>query len=175
VKPLRDGQCDLAARRTRFASRAADHDLNISMPFSGLARLDERQTALATVLVGVILGVLVTISSAGAVGVVALIIVYPNVRMARVVAADIAHAVPLTLVAGAGHWLVGTVDWHIVGWLLAGSPGIVLDSCLAVRVPETALRPLLAAPLVVVAGKRAYDHIESGSTLVTAFTRHAPH
>jgi uncharacterized membrane protein YfcA len=93
-----------------------------------------------------------------------------------VVASDIAHAVPLTLVAGAGHRLIGTVDWHIVGWLLAGSlPGIALGSCLVVRVPETALRLLLAAPLVVVAGKLAYDHIESGSTLVVAFTRQAPH
>jgi len=65
-----------------------------------------------------------------------------------------------------------TVDRHIVGWLLAGSlPGIVLGSCLAVRLPETALRLLLAATRVVVAGKLAYDHIESGSTLFTAFTR----
>ncbi len=138
--------------------------------------LDEQRTALVTVLVGAVLGVLVTISSvgAGAVGVVALIILYPDLRMARIVASDIAHAVPLTLIAGAGHWLIGTVDWHIVGSLLAGSlPGIVLGSCLAVRVPETALRLLLAATLVVVAGKLAYDHMESGSTLVTAFTRHA--
>lgn len=138
--------------------------------------LDERWTTLVTVLVGAVLGVLVTVSSvgAGAVGVVALIILYPHLQMARIVASDIAHAVPLTLVAGAGHWLIGTVDWHIVGSLLAGSlPGIVLGSCIAVRVPETALRLLLAATLFVVAGKLAYDHMESSSTLVTAFTRRA--
>jgi len=96
--------------------------------------------------------------------------------MTRIVASDIAHAVPLTLVAGAGHWLIGTVDWHIVGWLLAGSlPGIVLGSCLATRVPEAALRLLLAVTLVVVAGKLAYDHIQSGPTLVSAFARRALH
>jgi uncharacterized membrane protein YfcA len=139
--------------------------------------LDEQKTALVTVAVGAALGVLVTISSvgAGAVGVVALIILYPHLRMARIVGSDIAHAVPLTLVAGAGHWLIGTIDWHIVGSLLVGSlPGIALGSYFAVRVPESALRLLLAATLVVVAGKLAYDHIESGLTLVSAFTRHAP-
>jgi hypothetical protein len=78
--------------------------------------LDGRRTALVTVLMGAVLGVLVTISSvgAGAVGVVALIILY-HLRMARIVASDIAHAVLLTLIAGSGHWLIGTVDRHIVG------------------------------------------------------------
>lgn len=140
--------------------------------------LDERQTAIITIAIGAVLGVLVTISSvgAGAVGVVALTILYPELRMARIVGSDIAHAVPLTLVAGAGHWLIGTVDWHIVGSLLAGSlPGIALGSYFAVRVPEPALRLLLAATLVIVAGKLAYDHMENSLPVVTAFTRHAPY
>jgi hypothetical protein len=140
--------------------------------------LSPRNTAIVTVVVGAILGVLVAISSvgAGAVGVIALIILYPQLPMARIVGSDIAHAVPLTLVAGAGHWMIGAVDWHIVGSLLAGSlPGIVLGSYFAVRVPEPALRLLLAATLIVVAGKLAYDHAESSSSLLTAFTRRAPH
>jgi uncharacterized protein len=140
--------------------------------------LDPRNVAIATAVVGAILGVLVAISSvgAGAVGVIALIILYPQLPMARIVGSDIAHAVPLTLVAGTGHWLIGAVDWHIIGSLLAGSlPGIILGSYFAVRVPELALRLLLAATLVVVAGKLAYDQIENSSSLLTAFTRHAPH
>jgi uncharacterized membrane protein YfcA len=140
--------------------------------------LDERTSARVTVVVGAALGLLVTISSvgAGAVGVVALTLLYPHLRMARIVGSDIAHAVPLTLVAGAGHWLIGTVDWHIVASLLAGSlPGIVLGSYVSVRVPETALRVLLAVTLLVVAGRLVYDHIENGMTLITASTRHAPH
>jgi uncharacterized membrane protein YfcA len=140
--------------------------------------LDSRKTATATVIVGAVLGVLVSISSvgAGAVGVVALIILYPQLPMARIVGSDIAHAVPLTLVAGAGHWIIGAVDWHIMGSLLVGSlPGIVLGSYVAIRVPERALRLVLAATLIVVAGKLASDHLASGSELLTASTRQAPH
>lgn len=140
--------------------------------------LDARNTELGTVLVGVALGVLVSISSigAGAIGVVALIILYPQLAMARIVGSDIAHAVPLTLVAGAGHWLIGAVDWHIMGSLLAGSlPGIILGSYVAIRVPERALRLVLAATLVVVAGRLASDHLASGSPLITALTGRAPH
>jgi hypothetical protein len=137
-----------------------------------------RNTAVVTVIVGAILGVLVSISSigAGAVGVIALIVLYPQLPMARIVGSDIAHAVPLTLIAGVGHWMIGAVDWHIISSLLAGSlPGIVLGSYVAVRVPEPALRLLLAATLIVVASKLAYDHVEQGASVLTAFTRRAPH
>ena len=140
--------------------------------------LDVRNTAIVTVIVGAILGVLVAISSvgAGAVGVIALILLYPQLPMAKIVGSDIAHAVPLTLIAGVGHWMIGTVDWHIIGSLLAGSlPGIALGSYLAVRVPESTLRVVLAATLIFVAGKLAFDHIERSSSLLTAFTRRAPH
>lgn len=127
-------------------------------------RLDPGTTALATVLVGAALGVLVSISSvgAGAVGVTALLLLYPRVPMARIVGSDIAHAVPLTLVAGIGHWATGAVDWQLMGTLLIGSlPGIVIGSYFVVRVPETALRLLLAATLVVVAGKLASDQLHA--------------
>ena len=116
-----------------------------------MARFDAGTIARATVLVGVILGVLVSISSvgAGAVGVTALLLLYPQLPMARIVGSDIAHAVPLTLVAGIGHWAMGAIDWHLMGMLLTGSlPGIVIGSYFATRVPETALRLLLAATLI---------------------------
>ena len=140
--------------------------------------LDDRSTAIVTVIVGVILGALVTISSvgAGAIGVCALVILYPQLPMGRIVGSDIAHAVPLTLIAGAGHWVIGTVDPHIIVALLAGSlPGIILGSYFAVRVAEPALRLLLAATLIVVAGKLLFDHFENTLSLLTAFARHAPH
>ena len=123
-----------------------------------MERLDARAIARATVLVGIALGVLVSISSvgAGAVGVTALLLLYPRLPMARIVGSDIAHAVPLTLIAGIGHWAMGAIDWNLMGVLLMGSlPGIVLGSYFATRVPETALRLLLAVTLVVVAGKLA--------------------
>src|SRR5262249_24236262 len=108
---------------------------------SRLLEVSPRVTAGATVLVGAALGVLVSISSvgAGAVGVTALLLLYPQLPMTRIVGSDIAHAVPLTLVAGIGHWATGAVDWSLLGVLLVGSlPGILLGSFGAHRVPEVA-------------------------------------
>ena len=118
-----------------------------------LARVDTGTTTVATVLTGAALGVLVSISSvgAGAVGVTALLLLYPRLPMASIVGSDIAHAVPLTLVAGIGHWALGAIDWPLMGVLLMGSlPGIVVGSYGAVRVPERVLRSALAAILIVV-------------------------
>ncbi len=68
----------------------------------------------------------------------ALLLLYPQLPMARIVGSDIAH---LTLVAGLGHWVTGAIDWGLLGVLLVGSlPGIVIGSYCAHRVPETALR-----------------------------------
>jgi uncharacterized membrane protein YfcA len=106
-----------------------------------------------TVGFGALLGVLVSISSvgAGAIGMTALVILYPEAPTVRLVGSDIAHAVPLTLVAGLGHWLLGSVDGAILASLLIGSiPGIMLASRLAARVPEFVLRPALAATLTLV-------------------------
>ena len=125
-----------------------------SKPF--FSRLSDGQIAGATVALGAALGVLVSISSvgAGAVGVTALLLLYPRLPMARIVGSDIAHAVPLTLIAGIGHWAMGAIDWHLMVVLLMGSlPGIVIGSYFATRVPETALRLLLAATLLLVAGR----------------------
>jgi len=102
------------------------------------------------------LGVLVSTTSvgAGALGVTALILLYPRLATARIVGSDIVHAVPLTLIAGMGHWLIGSIDTGILGSLLLGSlPGIVVGSFLAVRVPDLVLRLTLAAVLVVVGGR----------------------
>jgi hypothetical protein len=140
-------------------------------------RLSPGNTALVTVLVGIVLGVLVSISSvgAGAVGVTALLLLYPRLPMARIIGSDIAHAVPLTLVAGVGHWLTGAVDWHLMGSLLVGSlPGIVIGSYSAIRVPETALRLVLATTLIVVASKLAVDEWNAPSSVLTAYTKRAP-
>lgn len=114
---------------------------------------DPRRTAQLTVLTGAVLGVLVSLTSvgAGAIGVTALTLLYPDMATRRIVGSDVAHAVPLTLVAGVGHWMLGTIDWALLGALLTGSlPGVVLGSYAAGRVPERVLRPLLAAVLVLV-------------------------
>ena len=109
-----------------------------------------------------------------AIGVIALIMFYPQLPMARIVRSDIAHAVPLTLIAGTGHWMIGSVDWHIIGSLLVGSlPGIFVGSYFAIRIPERALRLVLATTLFVVASRIAYDHATTATTISTAFSRRA--
>jgi uncharacterized membrane protein YfcA len=142
-----------------------------------LERYNAATIARLTVFVGVGLGVLVSISSvgAGAVGVTALLLLYPQLPMSRIVGSDIAHAVPLTLIAGIGHWAMGAIDWQLMGVLLIGSlPGIIIGSYCAARVPETALRLLLAATLIMVAGKLASDEWRWSSSILAAVTRIAP-
>jgi uncharacterized protein len=119
-----------------------------------IAALDPARVRLFTIILGVVMGVLVTITSvgAGAIGVTALLLLHPKMPAARVVGSDIAHAVPLTLLAGAGHWYLGSIDWGLLATLLIGSlPGIIAGSYLATRVRETAVRFALASVLVVVA------------------------
>jgi uncharacterized membrane protein YfcA len=112
--------------------------------------LNENQTTGFTVLTGAILGALVTISSvgAGALGVTALILLYPELPVVKIAGSDIAHAVPLTLVAGLGHLMSGGIDVSVLESLLLGSlPGIMLSSLFAPRLPDLALRLILAATL----------------------------
>jgi uncharacterized protein len=109
-----------------------------------------------TVITGAILGCLVSISSvgAGALGVTALFFLYPRLPAIRIVGSDLAHAVPLTLVAGIGHWWLGNVNWQLLASLLVGSlPGIYIGSHLSSHVPEKVLRPMLALMLVLVGSK----------------------
>ena len=117
---------------------------------------NDRYVAVLTVITGVVLGVLVTTTSvgAGAIGVTALLVLYPRLHTLRIVGSDIAHAVPLTLISGIGHWYMGDVDFVLLVTLLVGSiPGIIIGSLLAPKLPEGALRMLLAGVLVLVSLK----------------------
>jgi uncharacterized membrane protein YfcA len=141
-----------------------------------LGALSSRQVDALTVIVGTVLGVLVSISSvgAGAIGVTALILLYPQLPTARIVGSDIAHAVPLTLAAGIGHWWLGSINLDLLVPLLLGSvPGIVLGSYTVAHVPEKTLRLLLAATLVLVATKLSLDVHSGSSPVVTATTNRA--
>lgn len=109
-----------------------------------------------TIIVGAVLGVLVSLSSigAGAIGVTALVMLYPKMEAKRIVGSDIAHAVPLTLVAGLGHSFLGTIDWHILKSLLVGSiPAIIVASIVSARASDTAVRVALAIVLLLVVGR----------------------
>lgn len=118
-----------------------------------LDNVTDRRMSHWTVLLGATLGVLVTITSvgAGALGTTALLILYPKLPVARIAGSDIAHAVPLTLIAGIGHWLMGSVDFALMAALLLGSiPGVIVGSLLSARAPDPVLRPILAVTLLIV-------------------------
>jgi uncharacterized protein len=119
-------------------------------------QLQGRTLSSATILAGAVLGTLVTISSigAGAVGATLLVLMYPRLTPAEVAGTDIAYAVPLTAIAAAGHWWLGSIDWMLLLTLLVGSvPGITIGSWFAKSMPERVLRGMLATVLVSVAAK----------------------
>lgn len=121
--------------------------------------LPESRKPTLTVASGALLGVLVSITSigAGAIGATLILLLYPRMDAKRIVGSDIAHAVPLTLVAGIGHTLLGNVDWWLLGQLLVGSlPGIYLGAQLTRRLPDGVVRALLCASLLMAGWKVAH-------------------
>jgi hypothetical protein len=112
-----------------------------------------RLRTVITVTMGIALGFLVTFSSvgAGALGAAILLFLYPRLSTIRIVGTDLAHAVPLTAIAGFGHMNIGTVDFTLLGNLLLGSlPGIYLGSHVGANIPEKVMRPILATALLLV-------------------------
>ncbi len=123
---------------------------NLERQDSFVSRL-KRHRGHITTLMGFILGILVTLSSvgAGAIGTALLFLLYPNRRTVTIVGTDLAHAVPLTAVAGLGHWQLGSVDWFLLLGLLGGGlPAIYLGSLVGKYLPDRWLRPLVALILL---------------------------
>lgn len=123
---------------------------------SGIGQAGEAHGAQAplTIAAGILLGVLVTLTSvgAGALGTVFLVFLYPKrLPPARLVATDIVHAIPLAVFAGVGHLLIGNVDFNLLALLLCGSiPGVILGAKLSTRLPQALLRWTLAGVLLVI-------------------------
>jgi uncharacterized protein len=118
-----------------------------------VGELEPERVRRLTIITGAVLGVLVTLSSvgAGAIGVTALVMLYPKMEARKIVGSDIAHAVPLTLVAGLGHSILGSINTQILASLLAGSiPAIVVMSLVSARASDTAVRVALACVLIIV-------------------------
>ncbi|MFW2148154.1 sulfite exporter TauE/SafE family protein [Acinetobacter sp. TY1] len=102
------------------------------------------------VIMGIVLGIFVTLSSvgAGAFGIMALILMFPNLPMIRIIGSDVVHAVLLTSVAGFAHMTSGNVDFHLLGWLLVGSiPAIIIGTLISSRLPERLIRKILGITL----------------------------
>ena len=141
----------LGARAIASAEPALVRSANSA--YLAAANPDRSLRPLPTLALGALIGVLVTLTSvgAGAIGVVALFFLYPSLAARQIVAADITHAVPLTLIAGLGHAALGTVDWAMLFALLLGSlPAIHLGARLAGRLPERVLRVFLATILLLI-------------------------
>ncbi len=126
--------------------------------FRTIRIIHKRLRAPATILSGAAIGVLVTLSSvgAGALGAAILFFLYPRMSAIKIVGTDLAHAVPITAIAGLGHWGLGSVDFQLLLSLIIGSlPGIYLGSHAGVQLPEKYLRPILASMLLLIGGRLA--------------------
>ncbi len=124
-----------------------------------LSRWITRHGSPMTFAMGILLGILVTLSSVGAAAIATAIlaIVYPHLTALKIVATNIAHAVPLTLVAGLGHIYLGNIDYLLLLALLAGSlPSIYLGTRVAVAMPDKILHPIIACALFIVGIKFAF-------------------
>lgn len=119
----------------------------------------QRHKGVLTVIMGVLLGVFVTLSSvgAGAIGTAILLLLYPRLPALHVVGTDIAHAVPLTLIAGLAHLIfLGNVDFILLTCLLIGSlPAVQLGTRIGAKLPNTVLQPILAGILLLLGVKFA--------------------
>ena len=127
-------------------------------PFQFIRVIHRKLRTPMTILAGVIIGILVTLSSvgAGALGAAFLFFLYPRFSTVRIVGTDLAHAIPITAIAGLGHWHLGSVDFQLLLSLVIGSlPGIYLGSHTGVQLPEKLMRMLLALMLLLIGGRLA--------------------
>lgn len=124
-----------------------------------------------TVIAGVLIGVVVTISSVGAgvIGMMLLLLIYPKHAPIRIVGSDLAHAVLITAIAGLGHARMGTVNYPLLGWLLLGAlPGIWLGSRIGFRLPPKTLKQTIAGLLIVVGTMTLAKTLSPAKPRVTA-------
>lgn len=134
-----------------FKRRSKSAATTIELNREQIAQLVSRKK-FQVISMGVVLGVFVTLSSvgAGAFGVMALILMFANLPMIRIIGSDVVHAVGLTLVAGLSHMSAGNVDFHLLGWLLVGSiPAIIVGTLLSSRMPEHLIRRILGITLLL--------------------------
>lgn len=134
--------------------------VGLSITAAWLDRAQRHKSAL-TVAAGALLGVGVGLTSvgAGALGIVALLSLYPlRLTSERLVATDIAHALPITALAAAGHALLGHTDLRVLACLLVGSiPGVLLAPRLTIRLPAAITRTLIALMLAVVSERLLFS------------------
>ncbi len=132
------------------------HDIGQYFRLHDARHFKQWQTPL-TIFAGVLLGIMVSLTSigAGAFGAVIMTYLYPlRLTPTKLVATDIAHAIPLTMIAGLGHLVIGNVDFKLLGLLMAGSvPGVILGVMLSSRLPQNVLKWGIILCLMIVGVK----------------------
>tara|TARA_R110002072_G_scaffold48681_1_gene133006 strand:- start:21271 stop:22053 length:783 start_codon:yes stop_codon:yes gene_type:complete len=129
------------------------HKFSQKEQFSALKLLHRKYRKPVTIFAGVLIGILVTLSSVGAgvIGAAFLFFLYPRFKAIKIVATDLAHAIPITTIAGLGHAHIGAVNYVLLGSLLIGSlPGIYLGSHFGTFLPDKIMRPVLASMLLII-------------------------
>ena len=109
-----------------------------------------------TVLIGVVGGLVVGMTSvgSGSVMIVLLMLLYPALSSNELVGTDLVQAIPLVLAAAIGHVLFGDLQLGLTLSLLLGSvPGVYLGARVSSRAPDRVIRPLLVVVLTVSALK----------------------
>ncbi len=119
----------------------------INIKFSRNRSFISRIQPLATILAGTALGFIVSLTSAGAgaIGTILLIYLYSaRLTPREIIATEIAHAIPLAIVAGTGYLIFGKVDFHMLTSLLVGSiPAVILGTFLAQKISNNILKTIL--------------------------------
>jgi len=145
-------------------------------------KLQAKEKRVAIIIMGIILGIFVTLSSvgAGAFGIMALVVMFPNLPMIRIIGSDVVHAVLLTLVAGLGHMSSGNVDFMLLMWLLVGSiPAIIVGTLLSSRMPEKLIRKILGITLFALGVNFMINPVKSkpaqpAETAMIIMSQHSP-
>jgi uncharacterized membrane protein YfcA len=105
---------------------------------------------LPTVLIGVVGGLVVGVTSvgSGSLMIIMLLTLYPGLRLSSLVGTDLAQAIPLVASAALGHLLFGEFQLGLTLSILVGSiPGVYLAARLSARAPDHVIRPALVTVL----------------------------
>lgn len=108
-----------------------------------LSTQDPKIRPVLTVLVGMVGGALVGITSvgSGSLIMVALLVIYPTLSAVRLVGTDLVQAVPLVLAAAVGHVFTSGVEWAVlIPLILGGTPGTYLGARMASWVSQSVIR-----------------------------------
>jgi uncharacterized membrane protein YfcA len=121
------------------------------------ARRSERDDAgpvvpkrLATLLVGIVGGLVVGLTSVGSGSLmgVSLLLLYPRLRLSELVGTDLVQAIPLVASAAIGHLLFGSFKLGLTVSILIGSlPGVFIGARCSARAPDRVIRSALAVVL----------------------------